>query len=148
MSEKGIYTGVRPLKEALNSVSIGSSGGRSGRSISTVTTIQEQEYDKLCRWMEQYSSRLKLYKSGKVKVKEKPILATLEEMKRDLGISWGRLKVIARKNGDVGNAFHYKTDISEEQRKYLCENLGLSTGVTYVALESQYPFLSNVLEKK
>ena len=147
MSKKDIYTGIRPLNEALNSISIGHSDGRPVKS-PRPTTIKKQEYDRVRERMNKYSSRLTLDKSGKITgMKGKPVLPTEKEMKRDLGMTWGKLNAVARNNDDVGAAFHYNTDISEEQKRNL-ESAGLSTGVTYVALGSQYPFLSNVFKKK
>jgi len=147
MGEEKIYTGVFPLDKALKSVSIGRSGGRPTKS-SSYTSIKEQEYNKLHRWMGNYSSRLALDESGKITgVRGKPVLPTAEELRRDFGMTWGRLKAVAKNNDDVGAAFHYNTDISEEQKRNL-EKLGLKTGVTYVALESLYPFLSNAFGKQ
>ncbi|OGI12504.1 hypothetical protein A3K64_01200 [Candidatus Micrarchaeota archaeon RBG_16_36_9] len=151
MSEERIHTGIRPLNEALNSISIGRSDGRSGRSrsASTYTTIKEQEYNRVRLWMKKYSIRLVFDDSGNVTgASGKPVLPTEEEMKRDLGITCGRFNAIAKNNDDIGIAFHYNTDISKEMKRQMDGTLGLRTGVTYVALESQYPFLSKVFEKK
>lgn len=141
-----IYTGVFTIERALNSVSIGQSDGRPVK-YPRPATIKEQEYNRVFKWMSKYSNRFTIDGSGKMKVKEKPILATEEEMKRDLGITWGQLRSIAKGNDDVGASFHYNADISEEHKKGL-ESVGLKTGVFYVALESQYPFLSKIFEKQ
>jgi len=136
-----IYTGIIPLDKALKSVVMLGSNAKPQK----FHTIKEQRYNKLSSWMKKYSERV-VIEEGKIKVKEKPILPTAEELKSELGMTWGQLKSVARSNDDTGAAFHYRADISEEQKRNL-KAVGLTTGLTYVALQSQYPFLSKIFEK-
>ena len=147
MDEEKIYDGVFPLGKALKSVSIGHSSRRPVK-YPRPTTIKKQEYDRVRNWMRKYSSRVVFDESGNAtEIKGKPVFPSAEEMKRDLGITWYRFDIIARNNGDNGVVFHYRKDISEEQKRNLEEH-GLRTGVDYVALESQYPPISKFFEEK
>ena len=143
--ERKVYNGVTSLKKALRSIVMIGSDGKPPRPM----TIKERNYRRLCSWMGKYSGRIVLDEKGKIKeVKGKPVFPTERELREELGMTCGQLRSVAKQNYDIGAAFHWKGSVDEEVKRQMSGKYGLETGVTYVALDSQYPFLTKVFGKK
>ena len=132
-----IYNGTVSLKQATDSVVMLGSPGKPSR-----ITIKEETYSNLCKWMRNYSDRFTFIEGRRIKLKGTPIFPTADELKREFGMTRGQMNIVAKQNGDALVAFSYD-DVNEEQKTTL-EKLGLTTGVVYVALKTQYPFLKDV----
>ena len=144
-NKKDIYKGVIPLDKALGSVVFSSSGSKLPRP----QTIKEQKYSRLRDWMEGYSKRAVFNDEGNItEVKEKQIFPTEREMRKELDLTLGQMRSIAEQNDDVGIGFSWRNSIDANVKNVMQERLGLQTSVTYVALKSLYPALSNFFEEK
>ena len=144
-NKKEIYKGVIPFDKASDSVVFSSSESKPP----IPQTIKEQNYGRLRDWMKEYSKRAVFNDKGNItEVKEKQIFPTEREMREELGLTWGQMRVIAKQNNDDGTAFSWGSTTSESFKKVMQEILGLQIDVTYVALKSLYPALPKFFEEK